>query len=137
MDDGRHNGSGPADDDDEPVDPAAAAEAERAAAEAVPGTLATTLAELAAGDFAIEIVDRGGLIEYVVHSTPFARAEGTAASFRMRPEVVAAAMRTEDTAASALGRDWVEFRPRRWDRYALDRAVAWFGLARRLAGDGA
>lgn len=138
MDDGGwHNGDHPVDDDDddEPVDASAAAEAERIAAEAVAGTLTGALADLAAADDAIEVRPSGAVTEYMVGGLAFARADGPVASFRLRPEIVAAAIRTDGTAASMLGRDWVAFSPRRWDRYALDRAIAWFLLARRLAGE--
>ena len=143
---GWHNGDGPADDDngegpaddgddDGPVDPAAAAEAARIAAEAVEGTLTGALAELAAADTSIRVSPSGAATEYALQGVPFARAQGPTASFRLRPEIAAAAIRTDGTAASALGPEWVAFRPLRWDRYALDRAIAWFLLARRLAGE--
>jgi hypothetical protein len=138
MDDrGWQNGDHPVDDDedDEPVDPSAAAEAERIAAEAVAGTLTEALADLAAADDAIAVRPSGTITEYLVSGLAFARADGSTASFRLRPEIVAAAIRTDGTAASTLGREWVAFSPRRWDRYALDRAIAWFLLARRLAGE--
>jgi hypothetical protein len=129
------NGEPPDDDedDDEAVDPAAAAEAERFAAEAVEGTLTGALAELAATDEAIAVRPGDAITEYTVMGVAFARADGSTASFRLRPEIAAAAIRTDGTAASPLGREWVAFSPRRWDRYALDRAIAWFLLARRLA----
>lgn len=123
-------------DDDEPLDASAAAEAERRATEAVDGTLAQVLSELAAADPSIEVRANGTVVEYVVGGMAFARAEGSTASFRLRPEIAAAAARTDGTRPSPLGPGWVAFTPRRFDRYALDRATAWFELALRLASTG-
>lgn len=120
-------------DDDEPLDPTAAANAERRARQAVSGTLAQVLADLAAADPSIEARASGTVIEYIAGGVAFARAEGPTASFRLRPEIAAAAARTDGTRASPLGPGWVAFTPRRFDRYALDRAIAWFELALRLA----
>lgn len=119
-------------DDDEPLDASAAADASRRATEAVEGTLAQVLSELAAADPSVEIRANGTAVDYVVGGTAFARAEGSTASFRLGPEIAAAAARTDGTRPSALGPGWVAFTPRRFDRYALDRATAWFELARRL-----
>ncbi|HET7027259.1 MAG TPA: hypothetical protein VFI28_06180 [Candidatus Limnocylindrales bacterium] len=47
--------------------------------------------------------------------------------------IAAAARRTPDVAPSTRGADWISFRPRELDRYALDRATAWFEAAWRRA----
>lgn len=120
-------------DDDEPLDSTAAADAERRATEAVEGTLAQVMAELAADDPSIEVRSNGAAVEYLVDGVAFARAEGPTASFRLQPEIAAAAARTDGTRPSPLGPGWVAFTPRRFDRFALDRATAWFELALRLA----
>ena len=122
-------------DDDEPLDPTAAADAERRATEAIEGTLAQVLTELATADPSIEVRPAGAATDYVVNGVAFARAEGPTATFRLRPEIAAAATRTDGARQSPLGPAWVAFTPRRFDRYALDRAIAWFELARRHAGE--
>jgi hypothetical protein len=69
-----------------------------------------------------------------VGSTPFAILTGDRAEFRLDPLVVAAALRTSDTAPSPRGHDWVAFGPALLDDAAIDRAEAWFLSAhRRLA----
>ncbi len=55
------------------------------------------------------------------------------ASFRLGPEIAAAALRTPDVAASPLGPDWVAFSPPILDGHARDRLVAWFVAAHRRA----
>ena len=49
--------------------------------------------------------------------------------------VAAAARRTPNVSASSRGPDWVLFRPKTIDRFALDRAEAWLRSAHRLAAD--
>ena len=44
-------------------------------------------------------------------------------------------MRTGGIRRSERGAQWVTFEPEQWDRYALDRATAWFELGRRLAAE--
>ena len=128
---------GPGDeDDDEPLDPTTAADAERLATETVEGTLVQVLSELAAADPTIEAREHGTVVEYLVGGVAFATAHGPTASFRLGLDIAAAAARTVGTRPSPLGPGWVAFTPRRFDRYALDRATAWFGLARRLASTG-
>jgi hypothetical protein len=75
-------------------------------------------------------------VEFVTGEMAFAAVAGDGAQFRLRPEIVAAAVRTSDAAVSSRGRAWVSFRPRRLDQYALDRAQAWFELGHRLAAEG-
>ncbi|HUQ77383.1 MAG TPA: hypothetical protein VM427_00750 [Patescibacteria group bacterium] len=69
-----------------------------------------------------------------VGPTPFAVLTGERAEFRLDPLVVAAALRTPDTASSPRGRDWIVFAPVILDDAAIDRVEAWFLSAhRRLA----
>lgn len=63
--------------------------------------------------------------------TPFAVLTGELAEFRLDPLVVAAALRTPDTAPSPRGNDWVAFAPAVLDDAAIDRAEAWFLSAHR------
>ncbi len=58
---------------------------------------------------------------------------GMAVSFRLDPELAAAAQRTPDVSASALGPAWVRFQPALLDDHAEDRALAWFEAAYRRA----
>jgi len=66
-----------------------------------------------------------------VGPTPFAVLTGELAEFRLDPLVVAAALRTPDTAPSPRGHDWVAFAPAVLDDAAIDRAEAWFLSAHR------
>lgn len=66
-----------------------------------------------------------------VGPTPFAVLTGHHAEFRLDPLVVAAALRTSDTAPSPRGHDWVAFAPAILDDAAIDRAEAWFLSAHR------
>lgn len=66
----------------------------------------------------------------------FAAIEGKRGEFRLAPPVVAAALRTPDTAASTRGADWVAFAPAQLDRHAIDRASAWVASAWRRARAG-
>ncbi len=54
-------------------------------------------------------------------------------SFRVGPDIGAAAMNTPDAAQSTLGRDWVAFSPVNLDSHARDRIGAWFAAAHRRA----
>ena len=63
----------------------------------------------------------------------FASFAGNIAEFRLGDAISAAALRTPDTKASALGAGWVRFAPRRLDAHARDRAIAWFESAWRHA----
>jgi hypothetical protein len=123
------------DEDEEPLDAAAAAEGARRATEAVAGGLASELAALAAADSQVEARAAMGVTEYVAGGVAFAAVDGRGASFRLRPEIAAAAVRTDGTRRSDRGPEWVTFEPRTWDRYALDRATSWFELGRRLAAE--
>ena len=66
---------------------------------------------------------------------PFAALSGAAAEFRLRSDMVRAALRTPNTGTSGRGPDWVVFdTPAELDRYDVDRLRSWFEMAARLAG---
>ena len=78
----------------------------------------------------------GGGVEWLADGVAFAALAGEIAEFRLSPVVAAAARATPDAGASGRGDQWVAFNPPQLDRYALDRAVAWFGSAYRAAASG-
>ena len=123
------------DEDEEPLDADAAAEGARRAGEVVAGGLASELAALAAHDPEVRVRTALGVIEYAVRDVVFATVDGhgVSGSFRLRPEIAMAALRTGGVRRSERGPSWVTFEPAVWDRYALDRATAWFELGRKLA----
>jgi len=63
------------------------------------------------------------------------RTQNGLVGFRMRPEIVEAALRTPDTVRSSRGSDWVTLQPKVVDGFTLDRALAWFESAWRLAAE--
>ncbi len=65
----------------------------------------------------------------------FAVVAGSLVEFRLRPEVAAATLRTADVTASPRGAGWIRFSPPTLDGFALDRALAWFELAWRVADE--
>lgn len=82
-------------------------------------------------------IDRRGTahaVEFALGGTLFAVREGAVHSFRLRPEIVRAGLRTAATAPSTRGADWISLRSGGGDDFTLDRAKAWFELAWRLAG---
>jgi hypothetical protein len=79
--------------------------------------------------------ESGTLIEYVRGATVFAVRQGTIAGFRLRSDVAEAALRTPDTVRSSRGPGWITLQPRIVDAFALDRALAWFESAWRLADE--
>ncbi|HEY3522968.1 MAG TPA: hypothetical protein VGK63_04640 [Candidatus Limnocylindrales bacterium] len=72
-------------------------------------------------------------VSYGVRGRAFAVVAGDVLEVDLGPAVAAAAIRTPDTAPSARGPDWVRFAPPVLDRFARDRAVAWFEAAQRRA----
>jgi hypothetical protein len=96
-----------------------------------------TLAEVLDAEVAqLDGVERravGGGIEWAADSIMFAALAGDTAEFRLSPVVAAAARDTPDAGPSGRGGEWVAFSPPLLDRFALDRAVAWFGSAYRTA----
>ncbi len=63
----------------------------------------------------------------------FAAVDGGVAEVRLHPEVAEAATRTSHTTLSGRGAGWVRFDPPAVDKFALDRAGAWFLSAWRAA----
>ena len=142
MTDGR-NGDDPADADEElealefePLDPEAEIAAAQVAAAEVGVSIGEAIEGLAAAATGVERAQSGQGVEFQIAGQPFARLGGSEASFRIGSDIVRAALRTDGTRASPLGADWITFSPLRFDRYALDRATAWFELAARRASEG-
>jgi hypothetical protein len=75
-----------------------------------------------------------GAVVYESAGRPFVALTGARAEFRLRPEMVRAALRTPGTGASQRGPEWVAFEaPAELERYDVDRLRAWFEMAARLA----
>ncbi len=98
--------------------------------------LVETLAVVAArlGSFDFRTASDG--TEYRRANRAFALVDlnGRWASFRLSTAVASAAIRTPDTTPSDRGSGWVTLEPAALDGNAIDRAVAWFESAWRLAG---
>jgi hypothetical protein len=77
----------------------------------------------------------GNGVEYVRAGVVFAAQEAGGLSFRLREEIVAAALRTAATSRSARGPEWVALASVATDTFAADRAIAWFETAWRFAGE--
>ncbi len=78
----------------------------------------------------------GQTVEFVRGSIVFAVQEGTRMEFRLRPEIAAAGLRTTATSRSARGPEWIALDTTTGDGFTVDRTVAWFGTAWRVAGEG-
>jgi len=104
------------------------------------GDLADLLARLATetrapdGE-APEVQQTTGGAAYRRSGRPFAIVRSRSLDIRLRPDVAEAARRTPDVTASEQGPAWVRFTPATLDRYALDRATAWFEFGWRHAAD--
>ena len=98
--------------------------------------LGDLLDRLAAEGAGIERREREGGVEYLRAGRLFAARQGREAHFRLRPEIVRAALTTPGTVASPRGREWVALTADRVDRFTKDRAQAWFELAWRDAAKG-
>jgi hypothetical protein len=96
-------------------------------------TLAEVLDEAANVLGGVDRREGTGGLEYLAGGKPFAALAGDTAEFCLEPIVARAALGTPDATPSRRGPDWVAFRPRELDRFALDRATAWFLSAGRLA----
>ncbi len=79
--------------------------------------------------------ESGGVVEFVRDGIVFAARERTGLTFRLRPEIVFAALRTPDTSPSARGSEWIVLESTADDAFTLDRARAWFEAAWRFAGE--
>ncbi len=95
------------------------------------------LDERATATDGVERVASGEAVEYRLRGRAVVVADPGSISFRVGGAVAAAAARTADARISGRGADWVELVPAAADRFALDRARAWFDLAVRNAGEGA
>jgi hypothetical protein len=93
-------------------------------------TLDDVLSEVEEGSQRLDTPDG---VEWRIGDRVFARLRDATVSFLLDAIVAGAALGTPDTRPSALGAGWVEFTPAELDRTAIDRAVAWFGAARRRA----
>lgn len=103
-----------------------------AAAEPLPDlTIAEVLAAAAEDLVGVTTASSADTMTWSVGPTPFAVLTGEHAEFRLDPLVVAAALRTPDTAPSPRGLDWVAFAPVILDDAAIDRAEAWYLSAHR------
>jgi hypothetical protein len=96
-------------------------------------TIGEALEDAAAPLDGVERRNAGTAVEWTAAGVVFAAAAGDTAEFRLDPVVVGAALGTPDTGPSARGPEWVAFSPSQLDRFARDRAVAWFGSAYRRA----
>jgi hypothetical protein len=96
-------------------------------------TLAELFEEAVAGVGAVDRREAAGAIEYLLDGQAFAALAGGTAEFRLEPLVGRAALGTPDVTLSPRGPDWVAFRPGELDRFAGDRATAWFLSAWRRA----
>lgn len=92
------------------------------------------LDEMASRLAGVERRQDGGSVIFLRASQPFAVVEGDSVAFRLDPLIAAAAAATPDAAPSPRGKEWVQFSPRELDRFATDRATAWFESAWRRAG---
>lgn len=73
-------------------------------------------------------------IRYSLDGVMFAVVEHGRASFRLRPDVADAALKTPDVAAGSRP-GWVDLRAGHPDQFALDRATSWFTSAARYAAE--
>lgn len=77
----------------------------------------------------------GRTVEFIRGGLVFAVREGVRQSFRLRPEIVQAALRTPGTSPSARGPAWIALDSDETDTFTMDRTRAWFETAWRLAGE--
>jgi hypothetical protein len=96
-------------------------------------TIGEALEDAAAGLNGVERREAGATVEWTAAGVVFAVATADTTEFRLDPIVAHAALGTPDAGPSARGPEWVAFSPSQLDRYARDRAVAWFGSAWRRA----
>ena len=97
------------------------------------GGIKALIEEAAADLEAVDRRDTSNGPEWSIGGFAFAAASRDRAEFRLARPVVAAALRTPDTAPSDRGPDWVAFAPHELDGHAIDRAVAWLTSAWRRA----
>ncbi len=91
--------------------------------------------EAAAAAAGAERATEGSTTVWSISGRPFAAAGADGAEFRLKPIVARAALGTPDTSASRRGGAWIAFRPPELDRFAIDRATAWFASAAGFAAE--
>jgi hypothetical protein len=96
-------------------------------------TIGEALEAAASGLKGVERRTVSGGTEWATGGAVFAAVGGDTAEFRLDPVVGRAALATPDAGPSSRGPDWVAFGPAQLDRFAIDRAAAWFGSAYRRA----
>jgi hypothetical protein len=96
-------------------------------------TLAELLDEAGSTIGPVDRRETNGGTEFLVGGRPFAALAGDTVEFSLEPLVGRAALATPDATPSRRGADWVAFRPQELDRFAQDRATAWFLSAWRRA----
>ena len=74
-----------------------------------------------------------GGMEFTRAGEPFAFVSGSAAEFKLDPEIAEAAVSTPSTSPSTRGPDWVRLAPDEPSAMDFDRAKAWFLSAWRAA----
>ncbi len=79
-------------------------------------------------------IDEDG-VHYAIDGVPFSVVSGNRASFRLRPDVADAALKTPDVHAGRQGPGWVELETTEADQFALDRASSWFAAGARFASE--
>jgi hypothetical protein len=93
------------------------------------------LDEVAAEHADVQRRDEAGSTLYEIGGRVIAVLGGPSVEFRLRPDMVRAALRTPGTGESPRGPEWVVFEPpAELERYDIDRLRSWFEMAARLAG---
>jgi hypothetical protein len=77
----------------------------------------------------------GQSVEFARSGLVFVASDGGRFEFRLRSEIVTAALRTSGTSPSQRGTDWIALETDATDGFTLDRAIAWFETAWRIAGE--
>jgi hypothetical protein len=119
--------------DADPLDADEAAAGAAAASDAVDGSLDERVDAVVDELGGVERRGDDVTVELFVNGVVFAVLAGDTLEAGLEPTVLAAALRTPDTAPSSRGPGWIAFTPGGVDRYALDRAEAWVRLAYRRA----
>ena len=100
-------------------------------------SLGELLERLATEAEGVERRSATGRVEYLFRGQLFAaREDDDEARFRLTPDTARAAADTPGASRSAAGPEWVALRVTQLDRFAEDRARAWFEFALRRAGAG-
>jgi hypothetical protein len=100
--------------------------------EAAPASVSQLVSQLAAAE-GLDRREEDGRVEYGPTGRPFVVVGSGEVRFRLRKDVVRAALTTPGTHADAAGPEWIALDASRADRFSLDRARAWFEFALRQA----